>query len=163
VVKPISDHPVRFAARVRDKQSAGPGVCTVVSTTAPAMSAVQKPELDEHTKKILAVRALIRDRDEARSSGDFGKSDTLRDRLKNEFEVIIFDQNGGPSGWKFKDGSSKKLPSGLVEQDLPGAVKRKRDDTDGAAKKQKITDQPKPKGTKRPVAVILHCSEFVYA
>jgi hypothetical protein len=46
------------------------------------MSAAQKPELDEHTKKILAVRALIRDRDEARSSGDFGKSDTLSDPLK---------------------------------------------------------------------------------
>lgn len=111
-----------------------------------AMSTTQKPEVDEHTKKILAVRALMRERDEARSSGDFGKSDTLRDKLKNDHGVIIFDQNGGPSGWKFKDGSTKKLPAGIVEAEQPVVVKRKREEGDSSAKKQKPNEQPKPKG-----------------
>lgn len=120
-------------------------------------TAQPKTDVDAHTKKILAVRALIRERDAARNAADFGKSDTLRDRLKSEFDVIIFDQNGGPSGWKFKDGSSKKLPPGLLEQELPGAIKRKRDESDNSAKKQKTTtDQPKLKGTGHKAANSLY-------
>ena len=123
------------------------------------MSATTKPEMDEHTKKILAVRTLMKERDEARVSGDFGKSDTYRDKLKNEFDVIIFDQNGGPSGWKFKDGSSKKLPPGIVEAELPGAVKRKRDDTEQSssksAKSKREGEQAKAKGNKYTVYFII--------
>jgi hypothetical protein len=113
------------------------------------MESASKPTMDEHTKKILAVRSLIKERDDARAAADFGKSDTLRDKLKNEFDVIIFDQNGGPSGWKFKDGSSKKLPPGIVEHELPGAVKRKRDDSaEPAAKNAKPKKEvPVVKGT----------------
>ncbi len=110
------------------------------------------PLIDEHSKKILAVKALMRERDIARTTSDFGKSDTLRDKLMNEYDVTIFDQNGGPSGWKFKDGSTKKLPAGIIESELPGAVKRKREDTtDGKnAKKEKVVKKEKevvkPKG-----------------
>ena len=93
------------------------------------MDVSAKPTIDEHTKKILAVKAIMRERDDARKSADFGKSDTLRDKLMTEYDVVIFDQNGGPSGWKFKDGSTKKLPSGIIEAEQPGAVKRKREET----------------------------------
>jgi len=109
------------------------------------MEATAKPVvIDDHSKKILAVKALMRERDIARVESDFGKSDTLRDRLMNEYDVTIFDQNGGPSGWKFKDGSTKKLPAGIIEAELPGAVKiekRKREEgSDGKATKAAKTD-----------------------
>lgn len=109
------------------------------------MEATAKPVvIDDHSKKILAVKALMRERDVARVESDFGKSDTLRDRLMNEYDVTIFDQNGGPSGWKFKDGSTKKLPAGIIEAELPGAVKlekRKREEgSDGKATKTAKTD-----------------------
>ena len=118
-----------------------------------AKDTTAKPTVDEQTKKILAVKALMRERDNARTASDFGKSDTLRDKLMNEYKVTIFDQNGGPSGWKFQDGSSKKLPAGIIEAELPGAVKRKREEPAEGAKDgknakvvKKEKEVVKPKG-----------------
>lgn len=120
--------------------------------------------IDEHTKKILAVKALMRERDIARVESDFGKSDTLRDKLMSEYGVTIFDQNGGPSGWKFQDGSTKKLPAGIIEAKLPGAVKlekRKREEgsedkagkTAKVVKKEKEVVKPKAKAALKPAVV----------
>lgn len=120
--------------------------------------------IDEHTKKILAVKALMRERDIARVESDFGKSDTLRDKLMSEYGVTIFDQNGGPSGWKFQDGSTKKLPAGIIEAKLPGAVKlekRKREEgsedkagkTAKIVKKEKEVVKPKAKAALKPAVV----------
>eukprot|EP01032_Pedospumella_encystans_P010487 gene10487-12252_t len=120
--------------------------------------------IDEHTKKILAVKALMRERDVARVESDFGKSDTLRDKLMTEYGVTIFDQNGGPSGWKFQDGSTKKLPAGIIEAKLPGAVKlekRKREEgsdektskTAKVVKKDKEVVKPKAKAALKPAVV----------
>lgn len=64
-------------------------------------------------ERILAVRRLMKQRDEARDSGNYARSDFLREKLVNSYGVDIVDQKGGPSGWKFKDGSAKKLPPGL--------------------------------------------------
>ena len=68
--------------------------------------------LDEHSKKIVKVRMLMRERENARKADDFGKSDSLREKLKDEYGVAIMDQKGGPSGWKFIDGSTRKLQAG---------------------------------------------------
>jgi len=119
--------------------------------------------IDEHTKK-MAVKALMRERDVARVESDFGKSDTLRDKLMTEYGVTIFDQNGGPSGWKFQDGSTKKLPAGIIEAKLPGAVKlekRKREEgsdekaskTAKVVKKDKEVVKPKAKAALKPAVV----------
>ena len=66
-------------------------------------------DLDEHSKKICEVRVLMKDREAARKSNNFGQSDMLRDKLENKFDVVVQDQKDGPSGWKFKDGSTKKV------------------------------------------------------
>ena len=46
-------------------------------------------------------------------NSDFDKSDFLREKLSTEYGVAVIDQKGGPSGWKFTDGSSVKLKPGL--------------------------------------------------
>lgn len=99
--------------------------------------------LDEQSRKIINVRILMKDRETARKSNDFGKSDTIRDKLAEEYGVIVKDQVGGPSGWKFKDGSSRKLNAGTKIPDA-AAKKRNRESNDVAvavavAKKQKKT------------------------
>lgn len=82
------------------------------ATTTQAKEIIDSSKLDDHSKKILEVRKLVRERDEAREGGQFVKSDNLRDKL-SEMGVFVVDQKGGPSGWRFLDGSSKKLPAGL--------------------------------------------------
>mmetsp|Transcript_25838 Transcript_25838/g.43085 ORF Transcript_25838/g.43085 Transcript_25838/m.43085 type:complete len:253 (-) Transcript_25838:377-1135(-) len=81
---------------------------------------------DERFQRIIKVRMLVRERDEAKKSADFVKADALREQLDKEHQVKLFDQVGGPTGWKFKDGSSKVLPSSYT---VPPEAKRKRDDT----------------------------------
>jgi hypothetical protein len=59
--------------------------------------------------KILKIKEIMKERDDARKTGNYVKSDRLRDTLSTEYGVVIVDQNNGPSGWKFKDGSTKKI------------------------------------------------------
>ena len=67
----------------------------------------------------------MKQREEARVKEDFHSSDVFRDQLK-AMGVIVLDQKSGPSGWKFANGQSKKLPSGIsIPED--SAKKRKRD------------------------------------
>ena len=40
----------------------------------------------------------------------------FREKLAKDFGVEIFDQKGGPSGWKFLDGSTRKLPNVTVPE-----------------------------------------------
>lgn len=70
-------------------------------------------EYDNQTKRILKVKELMIQREDARKNRNFALSDTLRDQL-NKMQVEVIDQKDGPSGWKFLDGSSKKLPSGVT-------------------------------------------------
>ena len=102
--------------------------------------------MDEHSKKILAVRQLLGERDEARMNSDFEKSDFLREKLSTLYGAIVIDQRGGPSGWKFIDGSSIKLKPGLSIP--PEAISK----TEG--KKRKVesnieTAIPSPKKIKK--------------
>ena len=78
------------------------------------MSAQSKSSIDSHSRTILEIKALLHKRDEARTNAEFVKADQLRDKLISEYKIEIIDQKNGPSGWKFKDGSSKKLPTGIV-------------------------------------------------
>ena len=80
--------------------------------------------LDSHSRKIVEVRTIMREREIARKADDFGKSDKLRDVLKDKYGVGVLDQKGGPSGWKFLDGSTRKLKSG--EKVPEGAQKKRR-------------------------------------
>lgn len=113
--------------------------------------------LDEASIKILAVKALMRERETARKNSDFAKSDRIRDKLASEFGVELFDQKNGPSGWKFKDGSSKKLKAGLtLPPEVTATLKRPRDDdrSDNQSGKEKVEKKqkvqaalaPKPQG-----------------
>lgn len=94
--------------------------------------------------KILKVRKIVKERDEARTGGNFLKSDRLREKLASEYGVDLIDQKGGPSGWKFKDGTSNKIPVGskLAVINDGGAPesgkKRKRENEDA--------DKPKADG-----------------
>ena len=69
--------------------------------------------MDEHPKKILAAKQLLKERDDARMNSDFERSDFLREKLTSEYGVAVIDQKGGPSGWKFTDGSTTKLKPGI--------------------------------------------------
>ena len=99
-------------------------------------------------------------REEARLAKNFEKSDFYRDKLKN-MGVEVIDQKNGPSGFKFMDGSSNKLPAGTK---IPEAAKkRKREEAPeekvevasslppGATskKKKKSTKKRAPKGYHR--------------
>eukprot|EP01033_Poteriospumella_lacustris_P010461 gene10461-7436_t len=91
----------------------------------------------ERIAKILAVRDLVKERDTARKEGNFIKSDRLRETLSGNYGVEVVDQVNGPSGWKFKDGTSKKLPAGTIpsratEPSESSLKKRKRDDDEEA-------------------------------
>jgi hypothetical protein len=121
---------------------------------------VSTVNLDERSKKILAIRAALKERDDARDNGDYGKSDVIRDKLVNDYDIEIFDQKNGPSGFKFKDGSSTKLSAGVnlpttssttTKDAAPSSASKKRsreeDDEDSAkastttAKKVKVSDK----------------------
>jgi len=84
-------------------------------------------DVDSKTVEILTIKKLMQERDEAKIASNFVKSDSLRDQLVKEYNIDIFDQKNGPSGWKYKDGRSKKLPNGLIIPDSL-KVKRARDD-----------------------------------
>lgn len=68
----------------------------------------------ERIAKIMKVREVVRDRDNARKEGNFIKADRLRETLSGTYGVELIDQVNGPSGWKFQDGTSKKLPPGTM-------------------------------------------------
>jgi FKBP-type peptidyl-prolyl cis-trans isomerase len=81
------------------------------------------PEL---VQKVLQVKRIVKERDVARKNADYGKSDTLRNRLEKDYNVEIIDQREGPSGWKFKDGTSNKLPPGTTLPASSSSQRKKR-------------------------------------
>jgi hypothetical protein len=98
-----------------------------------------QPISDERIELILKVRKNVKERDEARREGNYSRSDSLRERLESQYNVEVIDQKDGPSGWKFKDGSSTRLPPGtkiadslqsLAEETATKKKKRERDDDD---------------------------------
>ena len=119
------------------------------------MSEVAFQDLDEHSKKIVKVRIIMRERETARKTNDFGKSDSLREKLQDEYGVAVLDQKGGPSGWKFIDGSTRKLKAGtkIPEKaekkrnreeaaDVPSALDKKKLEKE-KLKKQKLAEKEK--------------------
>jgi hypothetical protein len=68
---------------------------------------------EDRVKKILVVKEIMERRNNARKQLDFLTSDVLRDQLLAQYYVVVKDQVNGPSGWVFKDGTSKKLPPGM--------------------------------------------------
>jgi hypothetical protein len=81
--------------------------------------------LDVHSQLIVDVRMLMKERDAHRDKGEFGKADGVRERL-TALGVVIKDQVGGPSGWKFIDGRPNKLPAGTKQQFIPLAAQKQR-------------------------------------
>jgi len=94
------------------------------SNPAAATSEADGAKLDAHSQRIVEVRLIMHDREAARKENNFGKSDKLRAVLLEKYGVEVKDQVGGPSGWKFKDGSTRKLMSGAI---IPEQAKKKRD------------------------------------
>ena len=106
----------------------------------PASTAVDGAKLDAHSQRIVEVRTIMREREAARKENNFGKSDKLRAVLLEKYGVEVKDQVGGPSGWKFKDGSTRKLMPGAVIPEQAKKQKRDREEdvaASGVEKKQK--------------------------
>ena len=86
---------------------------------------------DQHSKRILAIRKILKDRDVEKQNANFAKADSMRDLLKEKYGVVIIDQKNGPSGFRFADGSSNKLKSGYsAAVPIESQRKRKQDDDD---------------------------------
>lgn len=64
--------------------------------------------------RIIAVRELMKERENARKDKNFDMSDQLRTKLQETYGVKVIDQNNGPSGWRFIDGSANKIHPGLM-------------------------------------------------
>ena len=118
---------------------------SVKPKSAKLTSAEVNEKLDDRSQRIVAVRVLMKQREDARKGNDFGKSDQIRDKLSEKYGVIVKDQVGGPSGWKFTDGSTRKLATGA---EIPEEAKKKRtreEDSKTApgsgSKKQKQNDR----------------------
>lgn len=95
--------------------------------------------LEPQHRRIVEARIVVNERDRARESEDFARSDVLRKKL-GDMGVEVIDQKNGPSGWKFTDGSSRKLPSGIA---IPVEAMRKRSsvaDTTNSKKRQRNDD-----------------------
>lgn len=69
----------------------------------------------------------MRDREDARKNANFSLSDRIRMQLKDDYGVEIIDQVNGPSGWKFADGSTKKLSTSAVVPE--NATKKRKNET----------------------------------
>ena len=54
-----------------------------------------KDNLDEKSKKILAIRKILKDRDVEKQNANFAKADSMRDLLKEKYGVIVIDQKNG--------------------------------------------------------------------
>ena len=113
----------------------GTGILSILpvswlSTSSIGRASIVMAELDDHSKKIVKVRELMHAREKARKGNDFALSDTLREKLKKDFGVEVVDQVGGPSGWKFIDGSTRKMPNVDLKLGDDSKKKRKVDETD---------------------------------
>lgn len=105
--------------------------------------------IDERSKKILAIRKVLKDRDVEKQNANFAKADSMRDLLKEKYGVTVIDQKNGPSGFKFSDGSSNKLKSGYSELvPVDSQRKRKQDDDDNNDDKQ--TEKKKKQKLDKP-------------
>lgn len=82
-----------------------------------------KMDESERVAKVMKVREVVKERDVARKEGNFIKADRLRETLADTYGVELIDQVNGPSGWKFRDGTSKKLPPGTVPTNSATKVK----------------------------------------
>jgi FKBP-type peptidyl-prolyl cis-trans isomerase len=88
----------------------------------------------------------------------FDSSDVYRDELK-VMGVIVLDQKSGPSGWKFANGQSKKLPSGIsIPEDSAKKRKREPDAAEGGKKNKPVVSakaaKAKSKDQSRNLAVL---------
>jgi FKBP-type peptidyl-prolyl cis-trans isomerase len=128
------------------------------SSITPAGSSKRSPgaeaTMSEQTQRILRVKVLMAEREKARIDRNFALSDQIRGKL-NDLGVHISDQKGGvgPSGWSFKDGTTKKLPAGMtippeVIEALKSAPKQKNAAPLENSKKRKANNQDsQPPGT----------------
>ncbi len=105
----------------------------------------------------MAVRALMREREEARKQNDYETSDRIRSQL-NEMGVKVIDQKGGPSGWRFLDGSSNKLPpKDSALEKVSSLGKRKADSTNNEKDASSSSSAPREskKSTKTKVTAVI--------
>jgi hypothetical protein len=106
--------------------------------------------MDPQHSRIVKARILVKERDTAKQAKNFTKADALRDKLK-ELGVEVFDQINGPTGWKFADGSSKKLPPGTA---VPAQAMRPRqtettDSDTGKSNKKRSLDNDSERKNKK--------------
>jgi FKBP-type peptidyl-prolyl cis-trans isomerase len=117
------------ASKTEKRQRERPAQPTPTQTTvaAPAGSPATLTPVD-NTQRILEVRRIMKQRDEARDANNLIKTDELKAKLI-EMGVFVRDQKGGPSGWRFLDGTNNKLPPGYKIPDDAIRHKRRRDES----------------------------------
>ncbi len=109
-------------------------------------------ETEARARKIIEIRSLLKERERARKGGDFGKSDSMRERLERDFHIEIIDQKDGPSGWKFKDGSSNKIPPGVNIPEMP--VSKSEDKEKKGKKRQREGENDEEVSANEPVSAV---------
>ena len=91
-------------------------------------------------ERILAVREIMKQREDARNKKNFALSDTFRNQLK-DMGVKVIDQPNGPSGWKFIDGSANKIHPGLMPLKINENVKTWNDvKEENSTKRKRLND-----------------------
>jgi hypothetical protein len=113
------------------------------AATTPSSSA-SSPGETARIERVIQAKLLMSKREAAREAKNFLLADEFRQRLNDEVGVEVFDQKDGPSGWKFKDGSSKKLP---VNAQLPKEALSKHPPTETKQKKRNIEGDDKSAAT----------------
>jgi len=66
-----------------------------MSTNTNTNTTTTNDNLDENSKKILAIRKLLKDRDIEKQNANFAKADSMREYLKEKYGVIVIDQKNG--------------------------------------------------------------------
>jgi cobalamin biosynthesis Mg chelatase CobN len=103
-------------------------------------------------ERILAARLLMSKREAAREAHNFLLADEVRTQLGDLHGVEVFDQKDGPSGWKFRDGTSKKLPTGTaLPAEIVAAARSKEKDNDNKSGK-KESKKRSADGDSRPAS-----------
>jgi FKBP-type peptidyl-prolyl cis-trans isomerase len=162
----ISSAP-QAAPKTEKPQRSTPPQTTAAQDPAPAASSTV-----DNTQRILEVRRIMKQRDEARDANNLIKTDELKAKLI-EMGVFVRDQKGGPSGWRFLDGTNNKLPPGYKIPDDAIRHKRRRDESSDApevestptsrsesrSKKAKTSDSAKSSESARNLALLRQQTE----
>lgn len=131
---------------------------TQVNPSEQQTASTTQSNTNEQIQRILEVRRLMKQRDQAREANNLVKSDELKQKL-NEMGVFVRDQKGGPSGWRFLDGSNNKLPPGFKIPEDAVRHKRRREESESPEVETTPTNRSESRGKKQKGGEVSKSSE----